>query len=384
MKTFLWLSLLAAMAHPVAAAEVPAEFQAAADRRRAEIPLGGDFEPDPLEPALVAVGHGGRILLSRDDGRHWKQVFWGHPGSDHGPWATKAVTFVGGVVVVPVGWGAPTAWLASDDGLRWRHFTDGTSRITGEKGADQDPTIMPGTWGIAGDRGVLVSGGYMNMGASADLGKTITTFSLRSFKDDPRSRKLVTHHVQPLYCGDASGRFLALGNDRSKPTPVFGNLFASDDAGKSWRWMEPSLLNEKCQGYSGMVSNGRQVVILDASGENVFVSQDAGDHWEGPFATGCSRVTLSVVGQEFWLTGRRSRASAEGRNWRDLPDGMPSGKVVATNLGTLVSVDRQRPNILRSEDGGAHWEEVYRYAPETEHVHGAQGLRDVAFGFLRP
>ena len=332
---------------------------------------------------FVAVGHGGRILLSRDDGKTWKQVFWGHAGSDHGPWATKAVAYTGGVFVVPIGWGAPTAWLASEDGENWRHLTSGETKLKGIKEADGDSTVMPGTWGIAGGKGVFVTGGYMMMGATPDFGKSITTFTFYQFKNDPRPRKLVTHHVGPIYCGDTSGRFLALGNDRSKENTVFGNLFASDDLGKTWTWLEPGLLNENCDGYSGIVSSGDTVVIADKDAANVFVSTDAGDSWEGPFATGIERASLSLVGEEFWLVGSQaSRASTDGRTWRDLPKGIPTGKLVTSPDGTLISIDRQRFNILRSSDGGKTWNEVYRFQPETEHVHGAQGLRDIVFGYV--
>ena len=364
------------------AADDPPEFVAAAMRRHAEIPLGGDFRPNPISPVCVAVGHGGRILLSRDDGKTWTQVFWGHPGSDHGPWATKAIAYTNGVFVVPIGWGGPTTWLASEDGENWRHLTDGSTKLKGIKKADGDPTVMPGTWGIAGGQGVFVTGGYMQMAATPDFGKTITTFLLYDFKNDPRPRKLVTHHVGPVYCGDSSGRFLALGNDRSKENTVFGNLWASDDHGKTWKWLEPQRLNERCDGYSGIVSNGQFVVIADQSGANVFVSADAGDTWDGPFPTGVERTTLSLVGKEFWLVSSKgARASADGRTWRDLPEGIPSGKIVASPEGTLISIDRQRFNILRSTDGGQSWSEVYSFEPETEDVHGAQGLRDIVFGY---
>ena len=366
------------------ASEEPPEFVAAALKRRAEIPLGGNFEPDPKTPVFVAVGHGGRILLSRDDGKTWKQVFWGHAGSDHGPWATKAIAYTKGVFVVPIGWGAPTAWLASDDGVNWRHLTAGKAKFKGIKGADSDPSVMPGTWGIAGGNGVFITGGYMTMAATPDLGKTITTFSLRNFKDDPRPRKLVTHHVGPVYCGESSGRFLALGNDRSKENPVFGNLWASDDLGKTWKWLEPKLLNEKCDGYTGMVCNGDIVVVADKLGANVFVSKDAGDTWEGPFPTGVERAVLNLVGDEFWLVSSRSaRASPDGKTWRELPAGIPTGKIVASAEGTLICVDRRRSNVLRSINGGSSWTEVYSFQPESEHVQGAQGLRDIKFGRIK-
>ena len=377
------LCLLQFAAISLLAAEVPPEFVQAALERRKEIPLGGDFRPDPKSRVFVAVGHGGRIVLSRDDGKTWKQVFWGHAGSDHGPWATKAVAYTDGVFVVPIGWGAPAAWLASEDGENWRHLTSGNTKLKSIKGAEDDPTVMPGTWGIAGGKGVFVTGGYMTMAATPDFGRTISTFSLRKFRDDPRPRKLVTHHVGPIYCGDANGRFLALGNDRSKENTVFGNLYASDDLGRTWTWLEPKLLNDKCEGYSGIVSNGELVVIADKVGANVFVSADSGDSWDGPFATGVERATLSLVGKKFWLlSSKAARGSIDGRSWRDLPKGIPTGKIVASPKGTLISINRQRFNILRSADRGETWNEAYTFEPETQHVHGAQGLRDVAFGYV--
>lgn len=368
-----------------ALAKEPPEFVAAALKRRTEITLGGDFKPNPKSPVFVAVGHGGRILLSRDDGQSWQQVFWGHPGSDHGLWATKAIAYTEGVFVVPIGWGAPTAWLASEDGIQWRHLTSGQTKLKGIKEAANDSTVMPGTWGMAGGKGAFVSGGYMHMAATPDFGKTITVFSLYEFKHDPRPRKLVTHHVSPVYCGDTTGRFLAIGNDRSNENPVFGNLWASDDLGKTWKWLEPTLLNAKCDGYSGMVSNGRQVVIADKSGSNVFVSADAGETWLGPVATGLDRTALSAVGNEFWLvSGKAALASSDGESWHDLPRSIPAGKVIASPEGTLISIDRQRCNILRSTDGGKSWQEVYTFQPEIEVVHGGQGLRDIAFGYVAP
>ena len=56
-----------------------------------------------------------------------------------------------------IGWGDPTAWLASEDGLNWRHLTSGETTLKGIKGADGDPTVMPSTWGIAGGKGVFVT-----------------------------------------------------------------------------------------------------------------------------------------------------------------------------------------------------------------------------------
>jgi hypothetical protein len=110
------------------AADLPAEFVKASEKRRREIKLGGNFKPNPTDPVIVAVGHGARILLSRDDGKTWKQVFWGFPGSDHGAWATNQVAYTNGVFAIPVGWTNPTSYLASEDGVNWRHLTNGKYR----------------------------------------------------------------------------------------------------------------------------------------------------------------------------------------------------------------------------------------------------------------
>jgi photosystem II stability/assembly factor-like uncharacterized protein len=138
---------------------------------------------------------------------------------------------------------------------------------------------------------------------------------------------------------------------------------------------------EVAQGKTSMVTDGRIVLLLDKAGENVFRSSDGGDTWDGPFATGTNRVSLSVANGSFWLAGKVSRVSMDGKAWRDLPETVPSGKIAASDRGTLISIDRRRFNILRSSDGGKTWNEVHRFEPETEHVHGAQGLRDVVFGY---
>ena len=119
-------------------------------RLREAIPFGGDFKPNPKAGAFVVVGHGARILVSKDDGKTWTQSFFAAPGADHGPWATKAVAYTGGVFVVPVGWGAPTIYLASDDAVNWRHLTKGTAKLPEGRG---DARVMPGTWGIQFTKG---------------------------------------------------------------------------------------------------------------------------------------------------------------------------------------------------------------------------------------
>lgn len=276
---------------------------------RQSIPLGGDFKPQPKVGAFVVVGHGGRIIVSKDDGVTWKQAFFAAPGADHGPWATKAIAYTNGVFAVPVGWGAATIYLASDDALNWRHLTNGTAKLPESKG---DARVMPGAWGIAGGKGIFVTGGYMTFNATADLGKTFDVFGMwGAFKDDPRG-KLSTHHVGVVYCGDASGRFLALGDNRGKDGAKFGHLFASDDNGKMWQWIAPKGL-EASTGRGTLKCNGRLLVMTDKDAVNAWTSADAGETWDGPHATGTQRATLSVVRSEFWLCGKNPAPAATAK-----------------------------------------------------------------------
>jgi hypothetical protein len=164
-------------------------------------------------PAFVVVGHGGRILLSKDDAKIWTQTFFGHPSGDHGVWATRTMTYGDGLFVVAFGWGAPPSWIASDDGVNWRHLTSGATVLPEAKG---NPRVMPGTWGLAAGKDSIVGTGYMTMAATSDSGKSLAAFTMwGAFKDDPRG-KLVTHHLDPVFRGEASGRFLALGTNRGE------------------------------------------------------------------------------------------------------------------------------------------------------------------------
>lgn len=384
-RTFLLLSGLAYLlaASTVQAADLPPEVEAASEKVRKSIPLGGDFQPKPERPAFVAVGHGARVLLSTDDGQTWTESFYGFPGSDHSAWAVRSVAIDGGLIVVPIGWYGPSSCIASEDGTNWRHLTDGKTPL----GDKKDLSVMPPLWGGELGGGTFVGAGYMQIASTPDLGKTWFQSSLRSLgKNDPAGRKLSTHHVTPVYCGDATGRFIAIGNDRSKENPNFGNLFATDDQGKTWTWLQPTLLNEKCEGYSGLESNGDVLVLLDKAGANAFVSSDAGDSWEGPFPTGADggrRATLSLVDDEFWVTGRglTAHSSADGKTWQKRPDAVPASKLAGSPEGTLIAIQDQ--SILRSTDGGETWNEVYSYEiPASSPIQKAQGLRELTFGTI--
>ncbi len=144
----LFLSILASLGTAVGAERDESGMRAELEARE-RVPDGGNFAPDPQEPVVVALGKGGRILFSGDDGASWRQVFFGAPTTSHGYWVTRSLAYTGGMFATTIGWGKPPMVLASDDGVNWRHLAPPLSEQEGE--TKVDPMDMPGAWTMAGD-----------------------------------------------------------------------------------------------------------------------------------------------------------------------------------------------------------------------------------------
>ena len=156
----------------------------------------------------------------------------------------------------------------------------------------------------------------------------------------------------------------------------------TDNKGQSWKWLEPEELHEISEKVT-IKTNGKIILLVPQSGTQAWLSNDFGNSWQGPFSTGASgRPTLNVIGEEFWLVGKESRASQDGKSWRSLPNKMPSGELVASDKGTLINYNRTRLSLLRSTDGGVNWDEVYSY--EKPNDEWGQGIRDGVFGYAAP
>lgn len=335
----------------------------AAQDLRADLPLGGNFDPKPEEGVFVAAGHGLRVVASRDDGKTWEQVFYGGPCGDHGPWAVwNSVAYTNGVFAIASGWGAPGTIIASDDGKSWRHLT-GPGREPERGGKPYD---MRTTMQMLGVEGRFI----LPIEMTPDFGKT--WHRSPGFKGPDGARLKVD-------LGHAS---LAYGQGRVVVAGDAGPSAYSDDLGESWHPMSAKLPAWEERGSKGLIAKG-DVWILVRSGETVLRSTDRGETWTshplGVKSPAPRSFCVSVVGDEFWVTGATSKASRDGLEWRDLP-GAPSGRVAVSETGTLINVDRKRHSILRSTDGRT-WEEVYAFKPEG--TGGQQGLASVAYGRVR-
>jgi len=342
--------------------------------KRAAIPLGGDFDPRPQQGIFVAAGHGMNIVVSRDDGKTWKQVFFGGPCGDHGAWAVwNSVAYTDGVFAIAAGWGAPGTVLASDDGLNWRHLADG-NRKPSRKGTN--PYDMRTTMQLLGVNGTFV----MPLCATPDFGRTWHEMSPYGFRDDKGERvKVDLGHASMAYGEHAGGgRIIVIGD---KGPGVY-----SDDLGKTWVPMHAKIEPWAERGAKGIIAKGGVWILVRGDGSVVHRSTDGGMTWTA-HPLGVKRPAgrsycVSIVGDEFWVTGETSKASRDGVTWRDLPN-VPSGRVAESDTGTLVNVSRKRNSIVRSTDGGKTWQTVYEFTPHPDAKGGAQGLGSVAWGKVK-
>lgn len=354
----------------IAAKETPEE-AAAQEKIRKDIPLGGNFKPAPEQGIFVAAGHGMNVVVSRDDGKTWKQSFYGAPCGDHGRWAVwNSVAYTKGVFAIAAGWGAPGTIIASDDGEQWRHLTDG-NRKPSRKG--QNPYDMRTTMEFIGVKGSFI----MPFEATPDFGKTWFQTSPYHMTDTNGNKvKVNTGHPSIAY---GAGRAIVIGDE--------GPAMYSDDLGKTWIPMQVKVNPWEGRGAKGIIAKDGIFIIVKGDGSTVLRSVDKGMTWQA-HPLGVERPAgrsngLSIVGEEFWVTGETSKASKDGITWRTLPDSMPSGRIAVSDKGTLINVNRKRFSILRSDDHGKTWAEVYKYKPDPKATGGAQGLSDVVFGSVR-
>jgi len=336
---------------------------------RAEIPLGGDFEPKPEEGVFVAAGHGLNVVASRDDGKTWERVFYAGPGGDHGPWAVwNSVAYTEGVFAVAAGWGYAGTILASEDGKNWRHLSDGKTQVSRKEGKPYD---MPTTMQLLGVEGHFI----MPWRATPDFGKTWHQTSPYGLKDEDGERiKVNTGHPS---LGFAGGRVIVVGDE--------GPALYSDDFGETWAKLDAEIGELEARGTKTILGKDGIFILVKGSGEFVFRSEDKGETWKrhelGVKRPAGRSYAGSIVGDEFWITGEVSMASKDGIEWRKLPEGTPSGRVAESESGVLVNVSRKRNSILRSDDGGESWDEVYTFEPEGSG--GAQGLGGIAWGKVK-
>ncbi len=309
---------------------------------RDDIPYGAQLNPRMEEPVFaVCSKQGMRILVSRDDGKTWKQTFLGtdslEDGGWHGTFAVYGMAATKGVIGVFSGWGTPGVYIGSDDGVHWTHL-------------NAKPAHLGSVWGAAGGNGVLMT--------SADQWRGVTSSSSTFADWTAHSVKTLldgggTHHMIAGFGDFRGGRFLVIGDNQ--------HVFYSDDNCKSWKH---SRIPEEAGTGQEVIAYGNGVFLCSFK-ERIARSDDGGETWTlhetGLKGWGKSWRGLSFVKGEFWITaqkGSHARKSKDGITWEDLPKSTPGGRFVSSGNGTIINVERRRYDIKRSTDG-VTWETVF-------------------------
>jgi len=307
------------------------------------IPYGVALVPKQQEGIFaVCSKQGMRILVSRDDGKAWKQTFLGtsseEDGGWHGTFAVYGMAADSGVIGVFSGWGASGVYIGSDDGENWAHL-------------NKQPAKLASAWSAAAGNGVMLTSDSMWGGVttSSDKFSTWTQHKIKDFLDGDR-----THHLVSGFGDFQGGRFVVAGDNN--------HIFYSEDNGRTWNHSRtPKEAGEKNQ---EVVIFGNEVFLVKYK-DHIARSADGGKTWTlhdpGLKGWGSSWRGLSFVRGEFWLTakkGSHARKSKDGIHWVDLPKSTPGGRFAESSRGTLINVERGRYDIKRSEDGTA-WESVF-------------------------
>jgi len=360
---------------PILYAGPSEEEKTASEAIRAKLPPGGNFHPQPQEGIFVVARHGLEVLVSRDDGKTWKQTFMGRPGGDHGYWAVwNNIAYTEGVFAIAAGWGAPGTIIASDDGENWRHLADENREGRSKNG---NPYDMPTTMELIGVDGAFI----LPLEATPDFGKTWHRKSPYHWEDAAGNRDIKINIGHPSLAAadyEEGKRVIVVGGE--------GPSIYSDDLGETWIAM-PNVKVEPWEGRGakGIVAKGKVFLILKGDGALIHRSTDGGMTWKahplGVTKPASRSFALSVVGDQFIVTGDNAKASQDGIEWKDLPAETPKGQIAMSDQGTLINVNRGRNTILRSTDG-ENWEVVYEFTPAKD-LGGAQGFADVEWGRVR-
>ena len=216
--------------------------------------MGGNLAPRQEEPVFaVCSKQGMRVLVSRDDGKTWKQTFLAtdsrEDGGWHGNYAVYGMAYTEGVIGVFSGWGTPGIYIGSDDGESWSHL-------------NKEPIERLGSvWGATGGKGVMLTGAdkWRGITSSSDAHSNWQKHSLRDLLNGGK-----THHIICGFGDYKGGRFLAIGDNRQ--------VFVSEDLCRTWkhaRIPEGDLRSEYYDHKKQALEEGRVSLINHFLGEDV-------------------------------------------------------------------------------------------------------------------
>ncbi|MEM9460648.1 MAG: hypothetical protein AAGF11_41145 [Myxococcota bacterium] len=300
-----------------------------------ESSTGAPGQPEGV-PMFVALGQGGRRLLSCDDGHSWvgEQIVEMND-DDHGPYSSRSITWGEGTFMIGMGWGNPGKLWRSENGLDWQETFPPP---------DHDPTGLSGVI-YGGGRFVAVEG--RRTWHSEDRGLAWTP------GDNLAPGEIIRTVGYSPYDG---GRYYAVGG---------GEIHVSSDG---QTWSAPGSVQGSCEGNvsrrGGVVADGDLFVVVTDTG-NVCRTDDGGQTFThhvvgpGPGNGAVVRSNLVVTNEGFYAAGGSGAwTSADGIDWQSHAfalDGDPIRRLARGDTGTLVGIAWNGDDFYRSDDGGLQW-----------------------------
>lgn len=273
--------------------------------------------------AFVAVGFGGRRMVSCDGGRTWiadQQVADEAQDDWHQTYSPKHLAYGDGTFVFLTGWGtASTAWV-SDDGAQWDEVTIPGATYTSVSYAD----------------GAFVALGGGRSARSTDGGRT--------WQDSEFATPVPLNHARTALAAD--GNHWAFGGD--------GEVYLQD--GASW------IQVPGCQGdrhghlgfEGGLVAGGGRLISVGHDGDTCGLQLADGTGLSaGQSGVDPARRPIYADGQFVVAGGNQIATSADGEQWitQALPNGVTIDLVARGSSGTWVGVSGDGDSFYYSEDG---------------------------------
>lgn len=348
---------------------------------------GGADDKSTLPSILVLQGQLGTLMVSCDDGRTFP--FYRDDGvdydcgsvpeggnCDHTTGSAKGLAAGDGVFLANFGWGAPTSFLRSTDGMTWEQVYPYTTE-------DGEELAGRGIGGIGfADNQFISSGGTTII--SADRGDTWFRGGQIKFAGG-------FGHIRGYASLTVNGEDWVFFVGAVNGTNV-GQIFMTHNGEDV---ITPSSKPDRCGlgvgRRGGVVTDGARIVAIGrvremVDGRNVdrgyaCVSTDGGDTWVGDTMPVSISSHAAYTGSEFVVFSPGKRISSpDGVTWA-VEDGetIPGSRVLVASptTGALIAAGSSRTRteqpIHRSEDGGRTWMRI-------AHGHQGHGLVHGIFG----
>ena len=282
--------------------------------------IGGGAQPLGTIPMFVAVGRGGRRIMSCDKGRTWvANQFVSTEDGEHSTFTPKGLAYANGTFVFLSGWGNPSTTWISRNGVDWL-----------------EQKHQNGFAGIGVDDGQFVLVGTDHQESSKDNGSTWTKLTTATIDLGRESAAF-----DGIWAAGADGEVRVLRKGTASWMSLAGCVGGRHGGIGADGGFTAGLGIMLSVGYEGDVCG-----INIAAGKPIAASKLNAE----------VRGKPAFVGDGFMIaTGDKLFASTNGTNWtaRSLPTNVRIDLVARDGLGTYIGLSLDGKSFFYSDNGMA-------------------------------